>query len=90
MHTGKTKEGVQDSATEGDFRSHRVMFHSLRKTFPLVKVISEEHDLRSDIGDVPFASIQNEEVAQYMKGDELVNADEVTAWIGRRYKKDVT
>ncbi|CAL8102855.1 unnamed protein product [Orchesella dallaii] len=78
---GKTKEGVKDSATAGDFRSHRVMYYSLRKTFPGIKVISEEHDPSSDIGDVILASTVNEEVEQYMKGDQVVKADDVTVWI---------
>ncbi|ODN03577.1 putative inositol monophosphatase 3 [Orchesella cincta] len=78
---GKTKEGVKDSATAGDYRSHRVMYYSLRKTFPGIKVISEEHDPSADIGDVILASTVNEEVEQYMKGDEIVNAEDVTVWI---------
>lgn len=80
---GKTKEGVKDSATAGDYRSHRVMYYSLRKTFPKVKVISEEHDPSPDIGNVPVATINNPEVERYMTGDEDVNADDVTVWIGR-------
>ena len=80
---GKTKEGVKDSATAGDFRSHRVMYYSLRKTFPLVKVISEEHDPSPDMSEAQLASIVNEEVEQYMRGDEMVNADDVTVWIGK-------
>lgn len=79
---GKTKEGVKDSATAGDFRSHRVMYYSLRKTFPKVKVISEEHDPTQDLGNVPVAAVSNEEVDKFMQGDEIVNADDITIWIG--------
>lgn len=79
---GKTKEGVKDSATAGDFRSHRVMYYSLRKTFPKVKVISEEHDPTQDLGNVAVATVSNEEVDKFMRGDEIVNADDITIWIG--------
>lgn len=41
---GKTKEGVKDVLTDGDIRSHQVMFRTLTGAFPHVKVISEEHD----------------------------------------------
>ena len=39
---GKTKEGVKDVLTDGDLRSHTVMFNALTTHFPEVKVgISE-------------------------------------------------
>lgn len=79
---GKTKEGVKDSATAGDFRSHRVMYYSLKKTFPKVKVISEEHDPSTSFANVPLASTTNAEVHKFMKTDEIVNAEDVTIWIG--------
>jgi len=36
---GKTKEGVKDVATDGDMRSHHVMFDTLSAAFPNVKVV---------------------------------------------------
>lgn len=36
---GKTKEGVKDVATDGDIRSHRVMYGTLSAAFPQVKVM---------------------------------------------------
>lgn len=35
---GKTKEGVKDVLTDGDIRSHQVMFRTLTGAFPHVKV----------------------------------------------------
>ena len=35
---GKTKEGVQDVLTDGDLRSHRVMYSTLTENFPDIKV----------------------------------------------------
>ena len=35
---GKTKEGVKDVLTDGDLRSHRIMYNTLTKSFPGVKV----------------------------------------------------
>ena len=37
---GKTKEGVKDVATDGDMRSHRVMYSTLTAAFPNIKVAS--------------------------------------------------
>ena len=36
---GKTKEGVNDLLTDGDLRSHNVMYSLLTEKFPHVKVI---------------------------------------------------
>ena len=35
---GKTKEGVKDVLTDGDLRSHQLMFGTLTKAFPSIKV----------------------------------------------------
>ena len=35
---GKTKEGVKDVLTDGDMRSHKVMFSTLTSSFPHIKV----------------------------------------------------
>lgn len=35
---GKTKEGVKDVLTDGDMRSHQVMYRTLTGAFPHVKV----------------------------------------------------
>lgn len=36
---GKTKEGVKDVATDGDMRSHQIMFSTITNAFPQLKVI---------------------------------------------------
>ena len=35
---GKTKEGVKDVLTDGDLRSHKIMYNTLAQSFPGVKV----------------------------------------------------
>lgn len=35
---GKTKEGVKDVLTDGDMRSHQIMYSTLTATFPQIKV----------------------------------------------------
>lgn len=35
---GKTKEGVKDVLTDGDMRSHQIMYSTLTSTFPHIKV----------------------------------------------------
>ena len=36
---GKTKEGVKDVLTDGDMKSHKIMYSTLTAAFPHIKVI---------------------------------------------------
>jgi len=78
---GLTKEGAKDRVTQGDFNSHRVMYYGMRKSFPKVKVISEEHTDNPDWADVPFPIDENEEISKILFSDELIPADDITVWI---------
>lgn len=74
---GKTKEGVLESVTTADFRSHCLMTETLKYNFPQLHIISEENvkecekveesDLKPDV----LANIQ----------DEYVDLNDVTVWI---------
>lgn len=77
-YKGKTKEGVNDSVTNADFKSHCAMYESLSQTFPQLQIVSEEKvncdakDLKIDISVLSkFKDIS----------DVIVPIDQVTVWI---------
>jgi len=77
---GETLEGANDPKTVGDMQSHIAMFYGIRKAFPDINVISEEHGEKTvDLNSVPKLETSNPEV------DSLdgynVPADEVAVWI---------
>ncbi|KAF2357958.1 Inositol monophosphatase-like [Trinorchestia longiramus] len=79
---GKTKEGVNDPVTDGDFMSHLVMFYSLKKAFPTLEIVSEEHDdAKGNPASIESAKIENSEVEKYVLSDEIVYAKDVMVWI---------
>jgi len=76
---GKTKEGVKDVLTDGDLRSHKIMYNTLAQSFPGVKVISEEHDDSSHGNSIVFNSRCS---ALDHQGEEVwIPSDELTIWI---------
>merc|ERR1711971_529139 len=77
---GETLEGANDPKTVGDMQSHIAMFYGIRKAFPDINVISEEHGEKTvDLNSVPKLETSNPEV------DNLdgynVPAEEVAVWI---------
>lgn len=80
---GKTKEGANDPKTNGDMLSHRAMYWGIKKAFPQLNVISEEHDVEDvDLGQVKAPSLKNSEVESRAAGeDTLVPAEEIAVWI---------
>ncbi|XP_065350321.1 putative inositol monophosphatase 3 [Cloeon dipterum] len=75
---GKTKEGVNDPVTDADFKSHCVMYHGLKKKFPKLKVISEEHDT-NECNTPP--SLDVVDVEGQTLPDLMVANEDVTIWI---------
>merc|ERR1719150_710696 len=63
-------------------RSHVQMYYGIKKAFPNINVISEEHDeVEVDMSKIPDASIHNTEVEEKVTTDEELPADEVAVWI---------
>lgn len=77
---GKTLEGANNPITDGDTLSHTAMFYSLRKSFPNVEVISEEHDPADmDLNKVIAAKTSHAEVNGL--ADKMVPSEDIRIWI---------
>ena len=72
-----------DPKTDGDMRSYVQMFYGLKKRFPYLNIISNEHDTEEvDTSKVPMASLNNYEVKELLGQDDIkVRADDVAVWI---------
>ncbi|EFX80784.1 hypothetical protein DAPPUDRAFT_303919 [Daphnia pulex] len=77
---GKTKEGVKDVLTDGDMRSHQVMYSTLTSYFPHIKVISEEHD-ENNISMEPVNFNKKCPALEQISKLEWAPNDSITIWI---------
>lgn len=77
---GKTKEGVKDVLTDGDMRSHQIMFSTITSAFPQLKVISEEHD-DSSILVSPIKVERQCPALDHISKVQWVPSDSITVWI---------
>lgn len=73
---GKTKEGLEDSVTAADYRSHCAMVASFRTIFPNLNVISEEQKADCDVNEKLDNSLESIDVS-----DEFVEEKDLTVWI---------
>jgi len=90
---GDTKEGAKMLVTEGDFASNRAMVYPLRRAFPDLLVVSEEHE--ESVVDAAMPATTNSEVDALVIGDDVVPVKDVTVWIDpldatQEYSEDLT
>ncbi|XP_071807154.1 inositol monophosphatase 3-like [Asterias amurensis] len=79
---GETREGANNPVTDGDMRSHKAIVHGLKKTFPSLKVVSEEHETDDwDKSAVVPLSISRSDVIELIKGDQSIPLEDVTVWV---------
>jgi len=79
---GKTKEGANDPKTEGDMASHLKMYWGIKKAFPDINVVSEEHDVvEIDTSKIDKPSTYNAEVDSIVTSDINVPYDQISVWI---------
>ncbi|XP_043493771.1 putative inositol monophosphatase 3 isoform X2 [Polistes fuscatus] len=78
---GKTKEGVNNPVTAADYRSHCVMYHSLKDAFSGITVISEEASKDCDKVFVPDPWVPVSNLKEYDIGDDFENIEDITIWI---------
>jgi len=77
---GKTKEGANDPKTNGDMRSHIQMYYGIKKKFPGINIVSEEHDEdKVDESKVEAVNVDNDEVMAL--DDKTVALSDLTVWI---------
>ncbi|PSN33073.1 putative inositol monophosphatase 3 [Blattella germanica] len=79
---GNTIEGVKDPVTKADYNSHCVMYYSLTRFFPGVKIVSEEHKDESDCGtNVSIVGDFDDVKDAHGLDDHYVPAEDITVWI---------
>ncbi|XP_038047427.1 inositol monophosphatase 3-like [Patiria miniata] len=79
---GETREGANNPVTDGDMRSHKAIVHSLKKTFPLLKVVSEEKEVGGwDDSKITPLDTKRSDVVSVIPEDEMLPYDDITVWI---------
>jgi len=80
---GKTLEGANDPKTNGDMRSHIQMMYGIKKVFPDLNIISEEHgETEVDLAKIPDLSQEvNSEVDDLVKVEGRVPLGDIAVWI---------
>ncbi|XP_013188562.2 putative inositol monophosphatase 3 [Amyelois transitella] len=83
---GKTLEGANDPVTDADYASHCAMYYGLKKTFPKVAIVSEEHKTTNDETCELQEPLEIDEsppehkIIEYLN-DEHIFTKDVTIWI---------
>jgi len=77
---GKTKEGANDPKTNGDMRSHVQMFYGIKKTFPGINIVSEEHD-EAEVDESKVGALSIDDAEVMALEDKTVALADLTVWI---------
>lgn len=78
---GKTKEGVNDSVTTADFRSHCIMLATLKRSFPTLTIISEEAKTNCDTFYVEKNDAATVDDLVKPSAVDYVREEDITVWI---------
>lgn len=76
---GKTKEGLEDSVTNADLKSHCAMVKTLRSAFPNLHVVSEEKEVKCDDTKETIIHLKTDTFEQIE--DYFIKQKDITVWI---------
>lgn len=80
---GLTAEGVKDVLTEGDLQSHKAIVYGLHDLFPMVTVVSEEHDDNAHSPGDGGVGGNPSSISDYLHGNSNVEVpkDDILVWV---------
>ncbi|XP_052777552.1 inositol monophosphatase 3-like [Mya arenaria] len=79
---GETKEGANEYVSQGDMKSHEQIYYGLKKLFPKMNVVSEEHEKKPpSFSSIPDVDLHLQEVLAGVQEDQSIPISQITVWI---------